>query len=85
MGPGLAGAREIHSNADRTRIEPALAHHDDGCSHRGIDHGGEKATLHEAGRIAELAFAIKADLDPALLRARVQKPPSKQLGGRREG
>jgi hypothetical protein len=52
MDQAWRGRQEIHGNADRTSIDLALAHHDDGCCHRGIEHDREKATLH-AGRQVE--------------------------------
>jgi len=48
--------------------------------HRGsngvVEHGREKAALHEASWIAKLAFAFEPDLDPTLICATLEHVPS---------
>ena len=80
----LCGRQKIHRHGDGRGVEFSLGHGEHRRTHGVVEHRREDAALDEAGRIAEVALAVKADPDPAVLRAGIEQVPAKQFcAGRR--
>ena len=65
--PRLCGRQEIHGHGDGRGVEFSLGHDEHRRTHGVVEHRREDAALDEAGRVAELALAVEADPDPAVL------------------
>ena len=83
--PRFCGCQKVHRHGDGRGVEFSLGHGEHRRAHGVVEHRREDAALDEAGRVAEVALAVKADPDPAVLRAGIEQVPAEQCCAWRRG